>query len=78
MYEGLEVISINFSLHAITFSLSPYQIGRSEDDAQICRFFCEEMDISFHRFNPKVSVEVGITETDNLKICDCIIRLGNG
>jgi len=51
-----------------------FQIGRSEEDALTCRVFCEEMQIPYYRFSPKVEEEVGTAETDNLKICDCIIR----
>ena len=55
--------------------LQLFQLGRSEDEANVCRVYCEELEIPFYRFSPEVGEQVGTAEVDTMKICDSIIRL---
>ncbi len=75
-HQNIEYSVCTFSLPLIVIlSLSPcFQIGRNEEDAHICRVFCEELEIPFYRFSPTVEEVVGTAETNNLKICEAIIR----
>ena len=50
------------------------QLTKSEDQANMCRIYCEELEIPFYRFNPQVGELVGTAETDDLKLCESIIR----
>ncbi len=73
--KTLNILSAHLVCHWLWFSLSPcFQIGRNEEDAHICRVFCEELEIPFYRFSPTVEEVVGTAETNNLKICEAIIR----
>ena len=50
------------------------QLTKSEDQANMCRIYCEELEIPFYRFSPPVGEMVGTAETDDIKLCDSIIR----
>ncbi len=49
------------------------QLSKSEDVAEQCQNSCEEQEIPYYRFNPKLGETVKTDETDNEKLCDLII-----
>jgi hypothetical protein len=52
---------------------SAMQLTKSEDQANMCRVFCEELEIPFHRLSPHVGETIGTAEVDDAKLCDSII-----
>ena len=44
----------------------------------MCRIFCEELEIPFHRLSPQVGEMIGTAETDDVKLCDSIIWYAYG
>ena len=51
-----------------------FQLTKSEDQTNMCRVYCEELEIPFYRFSPQVGEQIGTAETDDIKLCESIIR----
>ena len=56
------------------YAYATTQLTQSEGVAKICKINCEQQGIPYYRFSPEMGEDVGTAETDNIKLCDMIIR----
>ena len=50
------------------------QIGISEGEAENCRSRCEKQGLPFYRFNPELSEVIALSESDNEKLIDMVLK----
>jgi len=57
-----------------SYLISSLQIGISEGEAENCRSRCEKQGLPFYRFNPELSEVVALSESDNEKLIDMVLK----